>query len=106
MGSFSKRQNYMKLKVYKIICFSNVTHYRAATVVTVTLLAEYLSKFGWEDSVLLSYGLPTKPGWFGEGRSTISLLSMEMIVETFGLSFTNSWTHKSPTWIHLKISNW
>ena len=42
--------------------------------------------------------------FFGGGRLIISLLSIETTTDTIGLSLANSWTHNSPTCMHLKIS--
>ena len=80
------------------------TSYRPRTIVTVTLLAEHMLWLRWEDSAFKAICLSINAGYFGGGRSIISLLSIEITIGTVGLSVTNSCTHNRPTCMHLKIS--
>jgi hypothetical protein len=58
----------------------------------------------WEDFAFKAICLSVNAGCFGGGRSIISLLSIEITIDTVGLFVTNSCTHKRPTCMHLKIS--
>ena len=80
--------------------------YRPWTIVIVTLLSEHFLCLRWEDLVSKAICLSINAGCFGWGRSTISLLSMEITTDTIGLSLANSCTHNRPTCMHLKISIW
>ena len=57
-----------------------------------------------EDFVSKAICLSVNACFFGRGRSTISLLSIETTTDAVGLSSANSCTHKRPTCMHLKIS--
>lgn len=63
----------------------------------VTLLIEALGSLFSEDpaSSEAATFLVINAGCFGSGMSTISLLSIEHIVATLGLSLADSCTHKS-----------
>ena len=79
--------------------------YRPWTIVTVTLLIEQILCLPLVDSESKAICLSVNAGCFGWGRSTISLLSIEITTDMVGLSFANSCTHNKPTCTHLKISN-
>ena len=60
----------------------------------------------WAGSVYEAISLSMNASCFGVGRYAISLLSIEIIVDTIGLSLVESYTHNSPTCMHLNISIW
>ena len=99
----SKCTNEHKYNHNIIISRTNAT-YRPSTTVTVTLLIEHLLWLLWEDSVYKAISLSINAGCFGRGRSTVSLLSMEITKDIVGLSLAKSCTHNNPTCMHLKIS--
>ena len=84
------------------LCQTNAS-YRPWTIVTVTLLIEHMFWLHWEDFAFKAICLSVNAGCFGVGRSIISLLSIEITIDTVGLSVTNSCTHKRPTCMHLKF---
>jgi hypothetical protein len=65
---------------------------------------EFIFWFCVMDSVSKELCLSKNAGFFGGGRSTISLFSMEVMVDTAGLSFANSCTHNRPICMHRNIS--
>ena len=85
---------------------SKTFFYRPKTVVTVTLYMENLICSCWPGSMFEGFCLSVNAGCFGVGKSRISLLSIEIIVDIVGLSLANSCTHSSPTCMHLNISIW
>ena len=80
--------------------------HRPLIVEIVALQMENLIWPCWVSSIFEAICLSMKAGCFGVGRSKISLLSIEIIVDTFGLSLANSCTHSSPTCIHFEMSIW
>ena len=80
-------------------------NYRPLTIV-VTLQMENLIWPCWVSSIFEAICLSMKAGCFGVGKSKISLLSIEIIVDTFGLSLANSCTHSNPICIHFEMSIW
>ena len=81
-------------------------NYRPLTIEVVTLQMENLIWPCWVSSIFEAICLSMKAGCFGVGKSKISLLSIEIIVDTFGLSLANSCTHSNPICIHFEMSIW
>lgn len=72
--------------------------------VRVTSLAEHVLWLCPEESVSWVIFLMVNAGCFGRGRSTISLLIIEITVDMEGLSFALSCVQRSPTFMHLRSS--
>jgi hypothetical protein len=79
--------------------------YRASGRLIVNSLLEYIVDVLWKATKLLDlWRLRLEnAGSFGEGSDALSLLNIWTTNGIVGLSAGDSWTHKSPTWMHLKI---
>jgi hypothetical protein len=80
--------------------------YRASGRLIVKSLLEYLVDVLWKRTAakLLDILRQTleNTGYFGDGNKELSLLNIRVTNGIVGLSAGDSWTHKSPTWIHLR----
>lgn len=75
--------------------------YRASIIV---MLTSFTETWILEEPFLEGVGLVVNAGCLGLGKSSISRVSIDKTVETFGLSSAYSCTHNSPTCTHLWIS--
>lgn len=79
--------------------------YLATSVVIVNVVPVWLLPSSMKESMSKDLLSVKKPGSFGWGKATPSLLNIRSTDGIAGLSFGSFWTHKRPTWMHLSTSN-
>lgn len=85
-----------------MLCFFD---YLASNNVTVTWFTLHSSCLLEEESVSGGFFPIENPGFLGCGINADSLLSINITEDIIGLSSARSWTHKSPTCMHLRTSD-
>lgn len=86
-----------------MLCFFD---YLASSNVTVTWFTLHDSSFLLEEESVSAGFFPMEnPGFLGCGIIADSLLSINNTEDIVGLSSARSWTHKSPTCMHLRTSD-
>lgn len=89
-------------------CFFYYFFYLASSNVTVTWFTLHVSSCLLEDESVSGgfFDLPREnPGLLGSGIRAVSLPSIKRTEGIVGLSSARSWTHNSPTCMHLRTSD-
>jgi hypothetical protein len=80
-------------------------NYLGFNIVIVTWFTVEASSCLLEDDSVSGFNPRQKPGFLGCGSDAVSLLSIKTTEDIVGLSSARSWTHKSPTCMHLNTSD-
>jgi hypothetical protein len=108
---YLQKHFFMFLRLYKYVgCWmmSCFLYYLAFSNVTVTWFTLHVSSCLLEEESVSGgfFDLPTEnPGLLGSGISAVSLPSIKSTEGIVGLSSARSWTHNSPTCMHLRTSD-